>query len=547
MDGKLWPITFRAQSAKEYLDAQAAALDFVLNADRTILADEIEEACRFIESMREVDTDLLSRTDRDRLWDISRQYGESKSTAKETDVAEWNFWCEAMQEHFAANDLAMIRDALPQLESFQVSMNSLPAEEQAMCHDIFVRAQVMLTLCQPAKDYGWYAPTQGALQHLVNEQEVLQLYLMRDQVAASALVTDLHSVLFKNQEVFGQTENGESFGRTLSIFKKMTATDSSSSLKFTINMISPLYYHGVRINRMSVLAEVLDQLQPKIKGMASRIAGLDEAFCQRLAAGLKGIGIEWSPLLFGTAAQFYSDISDEVERSSHKDLFALIAERCGTDAQAITDYLEKGRLHRLAAEIAEIAVQRFDTEDVRKFYAGIGFLIQGKLQEPYFVRRYERGVLATASANPPKVTPVETENTSESQLDAEEKLIRSKTTMMLDSLRVGEKRYDETLGAFFKRQGLRGKYRIPVARRIVLAFAKFIPHEHKLIRTLGFVIGKPKDPEELGECEVNLNNFTTFLAELDLKLTTIREPITMEEIRPDERVWLKKLRRTTVL
>ncbi|MCC6477565.1 hypothetical protein IT157_10970 [bacterium] len=75
MDGKLWPITFRAESAKEYLDAQAAALDFVLNADRTILADEIEEACKFIESMREVDTDLLSRSDRDRLWSISTKYG----------------------------------------------------------------------------------------------------------------------------------------------------------------------------------------------------------------------------------------------------------------------------------------------------------------------------------------------------------------------------------------------------------------------------------------------------------------------------------------
>ncbi len=79
MDGKLWPITFRAESAKEYLDAQAAALDFVLNADRTILADEFEEACKFIESMREVDTDLLSRADRDRLWSISKKYGVYRS------------------------------------------------------------------------------------------------------------------------------------------------------------------------------------------------------------------------------------------------------------------------------------------------------------------------------------------------------------------------------------------------------------------------------------------------------------------------------------
>lgn len=127
-----------------------------------------------------------------------------------------------------------------------------------------------------------------------------------------------------------------------------------------------------------------------------------------------------------------------------------------------------------------------------------------------------------------------------------EALIRQKVNDVLKALRLGERKLSESLAGYFRRTGLQGQLRRSVSRRIVLAYAKFCTQEDRLLRQLGFVHGKPSDRQALDSADVNMNNFTTFLSELDLKLTTIRDPIKVADLSADERVWLKSLRRKQV-
>jgi|GEM_PF-6981534 len=166
---------------------------------------------------------------------------------------------------------------------------------------------------------------------------------------------------------------------------------------------------------------------------------------------------------------------------------------------------------------------------------------------PVSITETKVAVKPAPEALPEATTVVKGKDTELAVLSDQEKLIRSKTTTYLDAIKKGEKGLSETLGAYFKRTGFRGQHRIPVARRIVLAYAKFITNEVRLIRALGFVKGKPKDTEELSVCPINKNNFTTFLAELNLKLTTVRDPITYDDLPPEEQEWLRQVKRKSVL
>ncbi len=134
-----------------------------------------------------------------------------------------------------------------------------------------------------------------------------------------------------------------------------------------------------------------------------------------------------------------------------------------------------------------------------------------------------------------------------STTSTEEMAIQARTLEVLTALRQGEKKYSESLGAYFRRTGLRGPIRISVGRRIVLAYAKFTSNELRLIRKLGYVEGKPTDRASLESSNVNMNNYTTFLNELDLKATTVRDPIKVDELSHNEQLWFKKLKRKQVL
>lgn len=132
-------------------------------------------------------------------------------------------------------------------------------------------------------------------------------------------------------------------------------------------------------------------------------------------------------------------------------------------------------------------------------------------------------------------------------VDDTESSVQHKTFEVLAALKQGEKKRGESLGAYFRRTGLRGPMRITVGRRIVLAYAKFVHHEQRLARHLGFVEGNPKDSQELEASDVNTNNYTTFLNQLGLKATTVRDPIKLADLSQEEQSWLKRLKRKQVL
>ena len=59
--------------------------------------------------------------------------------------------------------------------------------------------------------------------------------------------------------------------------------------------------------------------------------------------------------------------------------------------------------------------------------------------------------------------------------------------------------------------------------------------------------GTPITPEALRAADLNVNNYTTFLTELGLKATTLRDPVKIKELTAEEQLWFKRLRRQQVM
>jgi hypothetical protein len=374
-----WPVIYHRDSPNEYIDGLRAAFEFLRETDPTAQASDLKVACVFIEGMREVDTDDLSREDRDRLWGISSEYGELKNKARQQAEFELEPWRRTTEQYIAEDNMSAITRSLDELTGLKFALIEAPPELSSKIQDVYARARIMSDFRQSEVGYGWFASNNCFLKFLINENEVNHLYQFTDAQAESALSSNVYNVLLRHQNCFGSNANRAWLGHVSDVIKDLMATPSLSGLKFVLNLIIPLYYHAAKSNRMKDLVDILAKAQSRIWSLSRGVTGMDRIFCHQLNDGLRGIGLELDPLLFGTAMHFYTDISDDVERLPLTELPSWIAGHCGNDAESITKYLMNDSLYKLARELSEAVIQHFETEEVRDYYVQIGFLILDSL------------------------------------------------------------------------------------------------------------------------------------------------------------------------